>query len=261
MWSDSHSRRVSFRGEAAEESRADREGEDSDGEAADAGDVDDAEEEAADGVEVARSLLLQRTQSDRFGSPMRLSASPQGFQPPPLSASSNSPASHPRVSLSPPPLLMSAYGRRASESDAAHSAAIAADADLAEPHSTARDAATSAFAATTSALPSLPPSASSLSPVHALSSWTGASLDPLYTSPSSLLSEAQLAPPLLPSMTAGSPHSFGAQPPSPPPCPPPSSHCRPPSSLAWLFCSCSTLRFGQVTPLSWWTMCCPSSTR
>ena len=163
-------------------------------------DDDDGDEDEEDEEEKAdrdRWLLLKRTQSDRVGgSPMRLSASPNRPSPPPLH--STSPSTHSRQSLSPPPLLMSAYGRRASESDAAQSlgpsSAAASDGEAGVSSASRQSAAS--FSATTSVLSSLPPSSASLRDVNALSSWTGASLDPLYTgAASSLLSEASMAPP------------------------------------------------------------------
>ena len=162
-------------------------GADVDADAADDADCDDDDDDAqADRV---RSLLLQRTQSDRFGSPLRQSSSPH-LHPMAL-WSSNSPNAPPRVSLSPPPLLMSAYGRRSSESDAAHNAA--ADGGMREP-APARDQA-AVFSATTSILTAPQPAHSALRDVNALSSWTGASLDPLYSSSAAAALEGAGVPP------------------------------------------------------------------
>ena len=156
--------------------QSDSASDDEDDEAADEEDEQEVEPSARD-----RSLDLKRTQSDRFGSPMRLSASsPQGV-PPLITSSSNSPSTYARISLSPPPLLMSAYGRRASESDASANTSLTADADSAEQPT--RDSSLS-FSATTSALP--PVSASPMRDASALSSWTGASLDPIYSAHSLL---------------------------------------------------------------------------
>ena len=157
--------------------------EDEDDEAADEDDDElELEPSARD-----RSLDLKRTQSDRFGSPMRpsTSASLQGV-PPLMAASSNSPPTHSRISLSPPPLLMSAYGRRASESDASVNTSVTSDVDGGAEQPT-RDSSLS-FSATTSVLPAA--SASPVRDASALSSWTGASLDPIYSAHSSLLSPA-----------------------------------------------------------------------
>ena len=158
----------------------------SDDESDEAADEDDDEMEVEPSAR-DRALDLKRTQSDRFGSPMRPStaASLQGV-PPLMAASSNSPPTHSRISLSPPPLLMSAYGRRASESDASVNTSISSDIDGSTEQPT-RDSSLS-FSATTSVLPAA--SASPVRDASALSSWTGASLDPIYSAHSSLLSPA-----------------------------------------------------------------------
>ena len=150
---------------------------DDDGEAGDEEEEREVEQSARD-----RALDLKRTQSDRFGSPMRLSASssPQGV-PALVTASSQSPSIYARISLSPPPLLMSAYGRRASESDASVNTSLTSDVDSSEQQT--RESSLS-FSATTSVLPAA--SSSPMRDASALSSWTGASLDPIYSAHSLL---------------------------------------------------------------------------